>query len=947
MKTKVCIMMMLALCLMWCMGQTASAQVITAVNRLNPDGNSGDTVPAIVNGPSPGGLQEGSLAFVDRTPTSNPPGGHQLVNLPPEMIGFDYIMTCNDDKDNPNHILQVTLASTANLYVFVDNRVGDDNGGDPPTIPAGHWLWNLGFVDSGLTAEIDESGDGSIDQYWTIYVKEKTPPGMIELLEQNDGGSRNMYVVAANASGGKLAPSVDAGPDQVLVWPDDEVTLAATIQDDGDPNKVLKYWWEVTGQPAGSSIDLTNPAGLGPFTIAVKEGGDAEPNQPYAVTPTVTVSQSGIYELRLHARDEESDTNDTVRILVYPAGYEGMMLHYKLDDGWGQSNPQLITTAEDSAGTLEPNMTDYNFDVIFNDGVVMSGLGSDPNWITGPNYNNVVLLSSPADFLGALALFDDTDDYIAIDNMHYDNGGLAELTVAAWIRTFDGSDQVIASFDRNEYWRLEINGSGAGTGQVGWDVLTSTGQVDYGSSRRVDDNEWHHVAGVFDNGTMTIYIDGVPEPSVSGGSTFGSGDLRYGFVGVGSEANVFDGNKGPSNYFNGDIDDFRIYEKALTRQEILDVAQIDNLPPEADAGPDRRLIKETDGDSIALDATVTDIPGNYDATWTVLSGPGTITFSLPGGNDPEDQLATMDDPNAYGLYHLQLTATDTDNPAFPPSTDDMYLRYQEKALYDLLGHWKMDDPLEPASDSSGNDFDGILLGDPNLPTFDPSGMIGGALRFVNAGEDIDQAVDLSLVPGTDDITIMFWMKADSESKGKPIDKLPDGTGGSGFTIYKRDGAARRIQFRIGSDDERTNIDVAPAYEPGVWVHITCTFDSAATTGKVYINGLEQASNDSVAHTINNISTPLYFGMTSNTSDPTARFQGLLDHVRIYGRALSPLEVALQAVADQVMMEGCNLDIQGTQITSDLDKNCYVDVRDLKILLGNWLDCTDLSNPNCW
>jgi len=51
----------------------------------------------------------------------------------------------------------------------------------------------------------------------------------------------------APVGGGTLRPKSDAGPDQVIVWPDDDVTLAASVQDDGDPNERMSYWWEVKG----------------------------------------------------------------------------------------------------------------------------------------------------------------------------------------------------------------------------------------------------------------------------------------------------------------------------------------------------------------------------------------------------------------------------------------------------------------------------------------------------------------------------------------------------------------------------------------------------------------------------------------------------------------------------------------------------------------------------
>ena len=158
--------------------------------------------------------------------------------------------------------------------------------------------------------------------------------------------------------------------------------------------------------------------------------------------------------------------------------------------------------------------------------------------------------------------------YVAIQNLSYNSTGNTGVTVCAWIHTDNEFSQYIVSFDRDQYYRLEINGNGGGPGQVGWDVMTSGGQVDYGSNKRVDDGLWHHVTGVFDNGTLTIYIDGNPEPSVTGGSTFGSGNTRFGFIGGNSEATSFNSPVPTGSPVVGEIDDVRIYNKALTAEAI-------------------------------------------------------------------------------------------------------------------------------------------------------------------------------------------------------------------------------------------------------------------------------------------------------------------------------------------------------------------------------------------
>jgi hypothetical protein len=170
------------------------------------------------------------------------------------------------------------------------------------------------------------------------------------------------------------------------------------------------------------------------------------------------------------------------------------------------------------------------------------------------------------------ALYVEDGGYVAIQELHYEGSGFPEVSVCAWIRTSSSGNQFIVSFDRNEYYRLEINGSGGGPGQVGWDVRTDSGQLDYGSETRVDDGQWHHVCGVFDNGEATIYIDGDPEPSASSGSTYGRGNLRYGFIGKNSEATGFHDPVPGGNPIDGDIDDVRIYDHALTPEEIRELA---------------------------------------------------------------------------------------------------------------------------------------------------------------------------------------------------------------------------------------------------------------------------------------------------------------------------------------------------------------------------------------
>jgi len=166
---------------------------------------------------------------------------------------------------------------------------------------------------------------------------------------------------------------------------------------------------------------------------------------------------------------------------------------------------------------------------------------------------------------------------VAIKNLTYEGTDYREVTVGLWLRTTVWNEQYIASFDRDQYWRLSIDLNGAGPGQIGWHVSTSNGIVDISSATRIDNGAWHHACGVFDNGQILLYIDGRLDGQGSGGPTFGTGNVRYGLLGANCEATTFNGATGIGSPIAGDIDDMRIYDRALTDEEVIEIMRGDPL----------------------------------------------------------------------------------------------------------------------------------------------------------------------------------------------------------------------------------------------------------------------------------------------------------------------------------------------------------------------------------
>ena len=173
-------------------------------------------------------------------------------------------------------------------------------------------------------------------------------------------------------------------------------------------------------------------------------------------------------------------------------------------------------------------------------------LVNGPTWTAGKFGNGVSL--------------DGTNDYVSVANPSTLNFGTSNFTLALWIkRQATGVEHTIFSKTANASWgsggkEFFINASNnrLGFGGFGIGELFSTGTI-------TNDGLWHHVALTFvdSSNTITFYIDGVAS---------GSGTLNLS-ADVGSHVVKLGGH--PSgHYFRGQVDEFRIFNRALSASEV-------------------------------------------------------------------------------------------------------------------------------------------------------------------------------------------------------------------------------------------------------------------------------------------------------------------------------------------------------------------------------------------
>jgi hypothetical protein len=164
----------------------------------------------------------------------------------------------------------------------------------------------------------------------------------------------------------------------------------------------------------------------------------------------------------------------------------------------------------------------------------------------------------------ALMLRNDSTDYATIDGykgvLRISNNVQHAFSITAWIKTSDGAGEIVGWGNNSGQQRVEFRLDG---GRL---------RVEHGSGNKrgdnnVNDNRWHHVAMVVpkegDIESTIFYLDGVVDPQ----RTISNPTNKYNLV---ANFDVQIGRRYDTNgrILDGLLDDLRIYDKALTQDEI-------------------------------------------------------------------------------------------------------------------------------------------------------------------------------------------------------------------------------------------------------------------------------------------------------------------------------------------------------------------------------------------
>jgi len=204
---------------------------------------------------------------------------------------------------------------------------------------------------------------------------------------------------------------------------------------------------------------------------------------------------------------------------------------------------------------------------------------------------------------------------------------------------------------------------------------------------------------------------------------------------------------------------------------------------------------------------------------------------------------------------------------------------------DLQGYWKFDENSgSVAFDSSGNGNAGTLAGGAGFTSI---GKTSGALSLNGAGAYVNISND-SMFDLSDAGTVSLWFKTNNFTNAYPHLLSRGASSGwdtDGWSLYMFQSGLLGVGMRNGATSNA--LSTGGNGQLGAWKHVAATWNGTRIT--LYINGAYSAST---AQTIVPPSTGKMMQIGRHQESAGGWFNGSIDEVRIYNRALTSDEVAL-------------------------------------------------------
>ena len=225
--------------------------------------------------------------------------------------------------------------------------------------------------------------------------------------------------------------------------------------------------------------------------------------------------------------------------------------------------------------------------------------------------------------VGGQALdLDGVDDYVVLPN---DIARSVDLTIAAWVRWDGGSArQAVFDFGVNTGKFLSFTPSNT-QGMMDFSIRTNTGRVQSLLTDSLPVGTWQHVAITLRGNTGILYVNG--RARVAGFIALNATDIldatpQFNRIGKSQVAS--------DPLFDGQVDDFRIYDYALGATEVAGLVAGVIVPPEIVAAPVSQAIMTGAAVTLSVQADgASDLAYQWQHDGVDIPGATGSSFSIP------------------------------------------------------------------------------------------------------------------------------------------------------------------------------------------------------------------------------------------------------------------------------------------------------------------------------
>lgn len=271
-------------------------------------------------------------------------------------------------------------------------------------------------------------------------------------------------------------------------------------------------------------------------------------------------------------------------------------------------------------------------------------------------------------------------------------------------------------------------------------------------------------------------------------------------------------------------------------------------------------------------------------------------YTLTAYTDPTTELAWKP-TGTNSLDNMQIGANALDgNPNINVSTLWALVEYVDSAAsllkppnnLGLVGYWSFDEGTSTrATDFSGNGNHGTLGAGSAAPTW-VSGKRGKALNFDGSNDDVTILDSSSLDIATSDVTVVAWIKLNNISATTQITTKIQGGGGPGYEMRINSSGTLDCFIRDGTNNADCTND-GYAIDDAAWHHVVVVFDRDGSAIR-YVDGTPNGSATSISAVSGSVTNAINLTIGQDGGDGRV-FNGAIDDVRIYSRALSAGEIA--------------------------------------------------------